>query len=265
MRKTQPISVQEVQGVHIPLLLHFTIHSLPVPLPLCRSRGLQHHQVTMNEQSTSLPTGVDLASCGLHCKGDRTAQFVTMGTYVASPLPSTISPLKGRDDFKHAQKCCMGASQTDHHCMNGTQLTKRGLVRFSEAVAVFFIPRRSDYPEELRRSMFLSKKEISANAARNMLEFASEGFDWRKVAEDEDMYIDRSGRRVHPIHLPRIWAERQSPSPAKPNLPRPKPHRPMHPSRRVSSSQSERHKDVPFDRSATPAPILSADGVLVYE
>ena len=37
---------------------------------------------------------------------------------------------------------------------------------------------------------------------RNVVEFQAEGWDWRTVVEDEDMYIDvRTGQKLHPCHV----------------------------------------------------------------
>lgn len=59
------------------------------------------------------------------------------------------------------------------------------LVMFSDDVSVVFIPRRCDYPKDLRDLLFPNKKELSRNVARNKKEFAYDGFDWRKVKEGE--------------------------------------------------------------------------------
>jgi hypothetical protein len=187
-------------------------------------------------------------------------------TCTPSPQPSTIIPLKlGRGDTttsRYPQEPGARSSDAEKFSMNVT-LRRRGGVDFSEAVSVFFIPRRSDYPKDLKRSLFPSKREISANAARNMLEFASEEFDWRRVVEDEAMYIDSTGQRVHPIHLPKIWSSRQVPSPSVPNLPRPKAQRPTHPSQH---NQPNYHHLTPSFRNGsiarppTPAPLL-VDGI----
>lgn len=176
-----------------------------------------------------------------------------------SPLPSIVIPLKsgrrGGDIVigKCPQELDTTSAADEKLPMNETLTRRGGVVGFSEAVSVFYIPRRSDYPEDLKRSLFPSKGEMSMNVARNMSEFASEGYDWRRVIEDEAMYIDSTGNRVHPIHLPKIWASREVPSPSVPNLPRPKPQRPPHPSQHRHLGLS--FKDgVLVDRPPTPAP-----------
>jgi hypothetical protein len=159
------------------------------------------------------------------------------------------------------------------------------LVAFSEDISIIFIPRRCDYPEDLRRLIFPNKKELSKNVARNMKEFASEGFDWRKVKEgkqrviasvfllfawshsrswllmffsDHEMYITAEGERIHPLHLADIMSKRVIPLPAIRNLPKPKPQRPMHP----KMKRARHHKPIdptdtdPMVRPPTPFPFL---------
>lgn len=66
-------------------------------------------------------------------------------------------------------------------------------------VAVIPIPTRNEYPN--RERIWCSASELYQNAARNTIEFASEGFNWRNVAADEQMVEMPSGERVHPIHF----------------------------------------------------------------
>lgn len=49
--------------------------------------------------------------------------------------------------------------------------------------------------------MWSSATELYQNAARNSLEFAAEGWNWRTVTDDEHMIVAPSGERIHPIHL----------------------------------------------------------------
>jgi hypothetical protein len=68
-------------------------------------------------------------------------------------------------------------------------------------VAVVPIPSRTDYPSLVKSRIWSSATELYQNAARNSIEFASEGWNWRNVTEDEKMILSPSGERIHPIHL----------------------------------------------------------------
>jgi hypothetical protein len=68
-------------------------------------------------------------------------------------------------------------------------------------VAVVPIPSRTDYPSLVKARIWSSATELYQNAARNSIEFASEGWNWRNVTEDEKMILSPSGERIHPIHL----------------------------------------------------------------
>lgn len=76
------------------------------------------------------------------------------------------------------------------------------MIRFNETVDVVPIPMRSEYTVEMRHNVWSSTREIQENAARNTLEFAHDGWDWRKVA-DEDVFQqcpEGTGRWIHPVH-----------------------------------------------------------------
>jgi hypothetical protein len=80
-----------------------------------------------------------------------------------------------------------------------TKLVKR--CTFNESVQVIPIPMRSEYSHSVRSCLWAGAKEIQEMAARNTVEFASEGWDWRTVTLDESMYICRAtGELVHPVH-----------------------------------------------------------------
>ena len=59
---------------------------------------------------------------------------------------------------------------------------------------------RTEYPTIVRERIWSSANEIYQNAARNTIEFAAEGFDWRNAADDTQMVHSSSGERIHPIH-----------------------------------------------------------------
>jgi hypothetical protein len=93
------------------------------------------------------------------------------------------------DDDEHE---CTTTTATSNPCNDDSDDARcryhRLSVGFSDDVSVRIIPRRCDYPEELRRTIFPNRKEISSNAARNMMEFEYEGFDWRNVKEGRVQY-----------------------------------------------------------------------------
>lgn len=54
----------------------------------------------------------------------------------------------------------------------------------------------------MRQRLWTSGQELYQNAARNTVEFASEGWNWRSVTEDENMLRHTiSGELIHPVHL----------------------------------------------------------------
>jgi hypothetical protein len=60
---------------------------------------------------------------------------------------------------------------------------------------------RNEYSKRVRSRLWSTALEIHQNAARNTIEFAAEGWDWRSVAEDESMYVCvATGELVHPVH-----------------------------------------------------------------
>jgi len=75
-------------------------------------------------------------------------------------------------------------------------------VSIDKSVSVVPIPSRTEYSCQVRERIWSSSEELFANAARNSVEFASEGWNWRQAVEDEEMIVHKpSGELIHPIHL----------------------------------------------------------------
>ena len=73
-------------------------------------------------------------------------------------------------------------------------------VRFAPSVTVHPIPKHTAYSQRIRQTIWTAPAEMQENAARNCLEFAAENWDWRQVAEDQDM-VYYNGEPVHPVHF----------------------------------------------------------------
>jgi hypothetical protein len=83
-----------------------------------------------------------------------------------------------------------------------SETKRRSVVTLHSKVSVIPIPARDEYSPRARESMWSSFTEMARNIARNSIEFASEGWNWRSVIEDDDMLVhDVSGELIHPIHI----------------------------------------------------------------
>lgn len=78
--------------------------------------------------------------------------------------------------------------------------THERTIQFQDEVLVVPIPSRHEYSSRIKKFLWSGAEELSETIERNRAEFASEGWDWHSVLEDEEMYVDAdSGELVHPI------------------------------------------------------------------
>jgi len=84
-------------------------------------------------------------------------------------------------------------------------------VTFEEKVMVKVIPSRHDYSNETKDMLWNNARSMNASMARNILEFVSDGRDWRSVAEEDVFAYLPSGELVHPATWIRTVAALSSP------------------------------------------------------
>lgn len=103
----------------------------------------------------------------------------------------------------------LGTLASHTSCNSLSQRTKsKRKVSLHNDVAVIPIPSHNEYLH--RERLWCSASELYHNAARNTIEFAAEGFNWRNVADDDQMIEAPSGERIHPIHFMNIANFRSS-------------------------------------------------------
>lgn len=97
-----------------------------------------------------------------------------------------------KEDFSHQQR---------RKSLNSNSSVEKKQITFDDVVQVLPIPKREEYSSRISSRLWSGSMEIHENAARNSVEFAAEGWDWRTVTEDEKMYICyATGERIHPVH-----------------------------------------------------------------
>lgn len=78
-------------------------------------------------------------------------------------------------------------------------------LKFNEQVEVCLIPKKEEYSKRIRCHLWHSPEEMALNAQRNTIEFAAEGWDWRNVMEDENMYrCLATNELIHPVHIEQL-------------------------------------------------------------
>lgn len=74
-------------------------------------------------------------------------------------------------------------------------------VQFCQIVSGLEIPSHHQYSDRIKKTIWADRAEINAMVERNILEFEAEGFDWKNVVLDDDMYVDEAnGELIHPCH-----------------------------------------------------------------
>lgn len=82
--------------------------------------------------------------------------------------------------------------------------TRRSVVAFDGEVSVVHIPKHEEYSKRIRSKLWCDKRELRNMAARNTLEYQSEGWNPSTVVLDEGFITMSNGEKVHPVHIQRL-------------------------------------------------------------
>ena len=107
-------------------------------------------------------------------------------------------------DQRHATNDCKENVSQDSNCYSSdgplSKASPQGRrIRFYQKVAVHSIPARHYYTDDIKQRIWCNMAELREMARRNTIEFAAEGYDWRRATEDDAMLLTPSGERIHPV------------------------------------------------------------------
>lgn len=166
-------------------------------------------QETAEEQvvssiSTSTSTS-SLPPASSSCTSDQATD--TLSTAETNSASNADQPL--HDNSIHSLPSLVGSDslpnkrpRLNRYNGNRPRPRKKKGVTIHKSVAVVPIPSRLEYSNRMRERLWTASSDLASNAARNTIEFASEGWNWRNVIEDENMLVHQAnGELIHPIHI----------------------------------------------------------------
>ncbi|CAB9500612.1 expressed unknown protein [Seminavis robusta] len=136
--------------------------------------------------------------------------FSALGAlFAATPQSTTITTTATRDDVESMKPSSLSSMDTElssdesrrsSSSLSNNSRRPRGL-SFNDQVTVVPIPKRDEYSKRIRDRLWVNARDLQAQVARNTVEFASEGWDWKAAYEDDAMYVCAvTGEKVHPVH-----------------------------------------------------------------
>jgi hypothetical protein len=136
--------------------------------------------------------------------GVGTGVFSALGALFSpqSPQPQSTATAE-RDDVKSDEDSVATdrSDSEDRSASSSANNSSKGGVSFNDKVTVIPIPKRDEYSKRIRDRLWVNAQELQSQVARNAVEFAAEGWDWKQTLDDEAMYVCAlTGEKVHPVH-----------------------------------------------------------------
>eukprot|EP01083_Nonionella_stella_P151234 482957_1 len=179
------------------------------------STSAEEHVVSsIISTSTSCTSSLPPASSSTSCTSD-TSSTLSSTTATNSTTSNANAnadqpiPIPMHDNSTHSLPSLVGSDslpnkrpRLNRYNNNRPTPRKKKGVTIHKSVAVVPIPSRLEYSSRMRERLWTASSDLASNAARNTIEFASEGWNWRNVIEDENMLVHQAnGELIHPIHI----------------------------------------------------------------
>lgn len=125
--------------------------------------------------------------------GDASCPPVSMAHTEEYQVPMLDSPLSRQGRQKHLPSSADDDATSSHllHTISSDCImkVKKTAVQFEDVVSVKEIPSHRMYPQEVRKQLWSSLKEIQANAKRNEGEFRADGDNWQTSTEEDQFQV----------------------------------------------------------------------------
>jgi len=131
------------------------------------------------------------------------------GSAMTSPFPQHESLNETERSLSFSLSSSSDYSAHEVLSSSGSQCPIKPMKKltFDNEVLVCPIPKRTEYSKRMKDCLWTTSADSARISARNAIEFAAEGNDWRHVLEDGDMYRDPvTQEMIHPIHI-ELWRE----------------------------------------------------------